>query len=120
MKLIKNTTFYFILFYFIKSEWSSKEPIKKGWRGLWIQQYFSNFFVDEARKNPQCFSSSLAEYRKLISHTQPIYKFKFGMPIYFFRHEPIVLTVNSSAKVKKLQFKNMNIFKSIQLMKNFY
>ena len=54
-------------------EWTRQEDISHSPNAIAITQYLSNFFVDEARKNPFKFPSETEEIANLIFRFSPVY-----------------------------------------------
>lgn len=67
----------------IISDWKDDIIIKRSMDAIEAQQYFANFFVNEARKNPNQLDEKLS---KEIIYNGGSYRPHFGMPVHFFRN----------------------------------
>ncbi len=73
-----------------------------------VQQYFSNFFVNEARKNAASSTNIHEEMVIDLATRQPIYKKQYGMVTIFFENVNFTKTKEITHKNKAKSRKNLN------------
>lgn len=73
-----------------------------------IQQYFSNFFVNEARKNSACITAFHEEMVIDLATSQPRFKKQYGMITIFFENVNFVKANQITTKARIKQKKKLN------------
>ena len=83
-----------------------------------IQQYFSNFFVNEARKNAACTTAFHEEMVIDLATSQPKFKKQYGMITIFFENVNFVKTKQLTSKVRIKKRRKLNKTQAVNIKGN--